>query len=81
MHDSWKYIYDGLHDVKELYQLEVDPDEQFNVLGHYPEVAKRYEKVMSKHLLEIAERSKNVKLPELYLDDEIQERLRALGYI
>jgi arylsulfatase len=81
MSDSWKYIYDGVADTKELYNLELDRGEKNDVLNHHPELAKEFDRMATEHLTELSKRSQNINLPSLELDDEVQERLRALGYI
>lgn len=79
--EEWKFIFDGEEQAQELYHLAEDPMEQRNVIEGYPEVASEFEDVLQQRLSQIAERSANIKIPEISESKEVEERLRALGYI
>jgi len=79
--EDWKFIFDGKNLLQELYHLVDDPGEQHNVIWKHPEVASEFERVLHERLSQIAERSANVRIPDVVESREVEERLRALGYI
>ena len=77
--DSWKLIrYPGRTDeIFELYDLKNDPGETDNVADRYPEIRDRL-----RQDLEIWEQGWATGIePSRELDPEVEERLRALGYL
>jgi arylsulfatase A-like enzyme/tetratricopeptide (TPR) repeat protein len=63
----------------ELYDLSRDPEEQVNVFGEYPEVARRMKEELERT---VAETSAGAPTPQAAnLDKDTLERLSALGYI
>ena len=63
----------------ELYDISQDADEQANLFGDHPEIARRMKAELDRL---IAETSKGAPLPQAAnLDRETVERLAALGYI
>jgi arylsulfatase A-like enzyme len=79
--ERWKFIFDGVEQTQELYDLAEDPTEQQNVIENHREVAAEFEYVLQRRFSQIAERSANIKIPEISESEEVEERLRALGYI
>ncbi len=79
--EEWKFIFDGEEQTQELYHLAEDPMEQQNVIDDYPEIAGEFEDVLKQRLSQIAERSASIKIPDISESKEVEERLKALGYI
>ena len=79
--EEWKFIFDGENQVQELYHLAKDPNEQHNVFWDYPRMADEFEEILHERLSQIAERSANVRVPNVVESKEVEDRLRALGYI
>jgi arylsulfatase A-like enzyme len=76
--DRWKYIL-TLPDLEELYDLAADPYETTSAVGSAPEQAARMKstlKEMEDSILRY--QSEEISVP---LTDDLQERLRALGYL
>ena len=81
--EKWKYIkYDIVNsDNVELYDLQNDPQENYNVIKKYPDIGKR---LMNKLNVILEEKNKyNDQMTVFSKKDEeiIKKRLRALGYI
>ncbi|MCK9463495.1 MAG: sulfatase-like hydrolase/transferase [Proteobacteria bacterium] len=67
----------GSPDVRQLFVLEADPAEERNVYGAYPEVARELEAKVEGRI-----RAKpGAPGGQCPLDDQIEEQLRALGYV
>ncbi len=64
---------------EELYDLEKDPGEEYNVVDEFPEVARRYRKKLKEEIA-IAKKDKGT-TSHYQLDQETMERLRGLGYM
>lgn len=75
----WKLIVDYSRGNKELYNLEEDPQEHRNLYLEMREISSELEDIISYHLDECKVDSISPK--QMSLDNEIKERLRALGYI
>lgn len=77
--DDYKYIWtpDG-HD--ELYHLQQDPAEIHNLIDQEPAKAKELRSRLQEWLATNGPVADNAAL-EVELDEEVEERLRALGYI
>jgi arylsulfatase A-like enzyme len=78
---EWKFIFDGVTGGRELYQLGDDPGEDHDVLSRFPIVADRFGLLLAERLTQIATRSENVRIPRIETDAEVEDRLRALGYL
>ena len=52
-----------------------------NVLDAFPEVVNEFEKFLRQRLEQIAIRSENVHVPDIVEGKEVEDRLRALGYL
>jgi len=74
----WKLIrYPGIdQDYVELYDLRDDPEERVNVLQRFPDVAEEYLGLLDGWL---GDAGGAIAEPEL--DPEVEEKLRALGYV
>ena len=79
--EEWKFIFDGATKGRELYRLSDDPNEMQNVVEAFPDVAGTFEGLLRQRLAQIATRSKNVIIPEIVESREVDDRLRALGYL
>jgi arylsulfatase A-like enzyme len=76
MDREWKLIYRDTHpDQSLLYHIAVDPREESNVLGQYPEQASRLKK-----LLDEFDGYRRIPFPAGGNDAEALKRLEALGY-
>ncbi|KXB02917.1 hypothetical protein AKJ47_03155, partial [candidate division MSBL1 archaeon SCGC-AAA261G05] len=62
---------------KELYNMEVDPEEKVNVYRDEKEVAERLESMLRESH---PQRRKSAVGPEPRLDSEVKKRLEDLGY-
>jgi hypothetical protein len=77
--DRWKGIWNDELNSLELYDLDLDPAEQLNVSMQHPELAN----AMSEHASEwLADCVAHASQPEEIgdMDQQTQEKLRALGY-
>lgn len=76
--DHYKYIRasDGNH---ELYDLQVDPDEQHNINAERPDVAEELDRRLTEWRNSFEEAIPSDEVPEF--DEAVKERLRALGYL
>jgi arylsulfatase A-like enzyme len=79
--DGYKYIFDS-HTPSEcqLFDLQVDPDEKFNIIEQRPREASRFEQLR----LDLASQAAAHKQPVQKgraVDPAITERFRALGYL
>ncbi len=82
--ERWKLIYDPDSGNRELYDLEEDPEERFNVARAYPETRDS----LSAELAEWSEQSRvaNRALPEetgsrAVVGGALRQQLRAMGYL
>lgn len=74
---EWKYI-DA--PIPELYDLKNDPEEENNIIGSNPRIAKRLRKELQKAIKDHSSpRSSHVFKTEI--DEETREKLISLGYI
>jgi arylsulfatase A-like enzyme len=77
--ENWKYIHEGVFGQHELYDLNGDPGEGHNLFGRQPDVRDRLAAHVAEHLRHLEEAGG---LPtEVEVDEELADRLRALGYI
>lgn len=79
--EEWKLIANYVEGRKELYDLRRDPEEARNLIGERPEVAKRLEEALREHLLKIEAPLDDLRQCGIEVDDLLQSRLRALGYM
>jgi len=63
----------------ELYDLSTDPQERFNLADREPRIARQMLQEAQAYL-QAAERRKG-ESQEVFMDKELRESLRALGYI
>jgi hypothetical protein len=85
--ESRKYVLDLAKSIRELYDLEYDPQERINILGDRPEEAEDLEKILVTLIL--SNRDLGARMTEGYIGDENetilteQERknLESLGYL
>jgi arylsulfatase A-like enzyme len=75
----WKFIYDGVKQRHELYDLESDPYEKNNVYAMHPSILSELEAAVYQHLVDV--RGESPKVIEMEMTAEMKERLRGLGYI
>ena len=73
----WKYISSPLIGLTELYDLEADADEITNLASELPKVARK----LAEELAVWGETIETREVAPEQLSDEMQETLRALGYI
>jgi arylsulfatase A-like enzyme len=77
---EFKYILDFEGGAEELYELSGDPAETRNLAAQNPALLKYYkDKVLSFRSVQLGKRIEAV--PGAEIDGELQEQLRALGYI
>ncbi len=77
---EFKYILDFEGGAEELYELRVDPAETRNLAAQNPTLLKDFkDKVLSFRAAQIGKRIEAV--PGAEIDEELEEQLRALGYI
>lgn len=76
---KWKYILDEENGKHELYNLERDPNEQIDLVDKEP----RLTEALSLKLKTILSKIKNeyIEAPDSQLNEELRDRLKALGYI
>ncbi len=80
--DEWKYIHSYDDEKHELYNLINDPEERLNIIGRFPKQAEKLSKMLMDyvrqniHIYDYPEPG-----PEADENEEIEERIRALGYI
>jgi arylsulfatase A-like enzyme len=77
---DWKFMYDGKHDERYLFDLEEDPDEEENVVEEHDEVRERFESVLEDRLESIEETGADIQIPDVDDEPGVEEQLRALGY-
>jgi arylsulfatase A-like enzyme len=87
--ERYKFIYSfpkpigveqGLTETWELYDLARDPGETVNLAGRYPERVARLDDRL-RTLLELLADPGELDQPALELDPDLEDRLRALGYL
>jgi arylsulfatase A-like enzyme len=78
---QYKFIVDLRYpDQYELYDLNKDPEERSNLRGQRPERAAEFRRILSQHLDRVRRTEQaNDSAPQV--DEEIVDRLRALGYV
>ena len=74
---EWTYIWHE-DEPDELYDLEADPGEQHNVLEEHPERVERFQAEIDEHRERVAATEQDV---DVDLEDEVEDRLRRLGYM
>lgn len=84
----WKYIYDMLNKKKELYRLDLDPQEQNNLIDKMPEIAEIYHRKILDYVLEglalsekIGCESGGVGEETVEIDHATEQTLKSLGYL
>ncbi|MDY6775286.1 MAG: sulfatase [Halobacteria archaeon] len=79
--DEYKYIWDIGNEERELYNLAENPGETENMINstEYEEVAQELHDELVEHLDKV--KSTNEKLPDITMDNEVEERLEELGYL
>lgn len=75
---EWKYLWHVTDDEDELYDLDTDPGETEDISDEHPDVIERLRGDLEVHR-ETA-RSTDTDLPEVEQSEEVQQRLRDLGY-
>jgi arylsulfatase A-like enzyme len=78
--EAWSFIYDGMDNSFELYDLGEDTEEQTNVSGDPESPLTRFETIVEERFEQIEQTSEDAVVPDLQEDVEVEERLRALGY-
>jgi arylsulfatase A-like enzyme len=73
----WRFILRA-NGQQELYDVEVDPEERFNLAGQFEDVASRYRRLLEPRLAVLMEDTGDA---EQELSREAIEALRALGYV
>lgn len=76
---KWKFIYDGIRQRHELYNLECDPAEQNNIYSAQPLILSELEFAVRQHLADV--RGEAPQTTGWGMTPEMAERLRGLGYI
>ena len=80
--EQYKYIYDERRpSYRELYDLRGDPNETRNLYGSRPEIEMEFERALQRHLQRVAETSYRDVDGAWQRNDQVIDRLRALGYI
>lgn len=80
--ENFKYIYEAnLPDEPQLYNLQVDPSEQLNLWSQEPERARQFEELRLQHQARVDKTSQDLATADVEVDEEVLERLQALGYI
>jgi arylsulfatase A-like enzyme len=74
--DTWKYIEAP---IKELYELDKDPDEKTNLFDKEKDQAQRMTNRFAKLIQEI--RTEETASTTLAMDEDTKEKMRSLGYI
>lgn len=84
----WKYIYDILNRKKELYRLDLDPQEQNNLIDKMPRIAELYHKEILNYLLEGVALSETIGCwsiggseETVEIDQTTEQALKSLGYL
>jgi arylsulfatase A-like enzyme len=77
---DWKFMYDGKHDERYLFDLDEDPDEKENVVDEHDEVRERFESVLEDRLESIEKTGADIQIPDVDDEPGVEEQLRALGY-
>jgi arylsulfatase A-like enzyme len=77
---DWTFLYDGMTDETELYDLRDGSKEQTDVSAKHSAVVDRFETWLHERLESIEKTSENVSIPDLSTDAGVEERLKALGY-
>ena len=82
-YDGYKLIYDIEHETVELYNVQVDPYEQVNLVDQKPEIVKTMLADLKAWMVQSARTA--TELPRQRpivqtLDDEMRQRLRDAGY-
>ncbi|MFN2286548.1 MAG: sulfatase [Anaerolineae bacterium] len=75
----WKFVYDGVEQGHELYDLECDPAEQNNIYATRPAILSELESAVHQHLADV--RGETSQTTEGGITPEMIERFRGLGYI
>jgi len=75
---EWKCFWLVEEGRVELYDLQSDPDELHDVSGDHPEIVAEFKERMQAYL-DKAEGT-DIELPEVETTDEVEQRLRDLGY-
>jgi arylsulfatase A-like enzyme len=80
---EWKYIYDEESNQDELYDLKSDPNEQVNLVALEPEKRHWFRQALSRHIESLPgyKSERTPEIPQVEDDENILERLRALGYL
>jgi arylsulfatase A-like enzyme len=76
---QWKYIYDYQDESEQLYNLEKDPLERYNIFYKQPERCKQFKEHLFQWVSESKEYPPKTKTIELSPDEE--EKFKALGYV
>ena len=76
--EDWKLIHNLDSDTYSLYNLVEDPADSTDLLESSPEIADLLKSYFS---VWFRDRHPGTDADEVYLDDDIKEKLRALGYI
>jgi arylsulfatase A-like enzyme len=81
--EGWKYIRSATSGREELYRLTDDPGERSNLALDYPDMIKRGRALIDEHAraTEAFRATHRISNPNIKLDADEVERLRALGYL
>jgi arylsulfatase A-like enzyme len=78
--ERFKFIWDSRHpETGELYDLGTDPEERRDVRVDFPEEARRLQQRVNDHLREASESNSASECAAA--DEQVNRRLRALGYL
>jgi arylsulfatase A-like enzyme len=75
---KWKCFWQGEENKVELYDLQEDPKELNDVSDDHPEVVAEFKERMEAYLDEAE--ATDIDLPAVTKDEEVKDRLEALGY-
>lgn len=80
--EALKYIWDSKRpDQPELYDLRADPGEKQSVTECFPQEVRQLQAQVDAHLRRVAETERGAAASEPEFDEEVERRLRDLGYI
>jgi arylsulfatase A-like enzyme len=80
--ENFKYMYDSqIPDQPGLYDLKLDPKESINLWRTKREEALRFEELRRKHQARVDQTSHGIQVQDVSVNDQLRNRLKALGYL